>query len=321
MQTLHKKAGFTIVELLIVIVVIAILAAISIVAYNGIQNRARASSASSALNQASKRLAIFAIDNSDSYPSTSEAFFTEIGASSSGVKDDITYQYSVNNSVSPKTYCVTATTGSISYTTTQSSTPSAGGCAGHGQGGQSAITNLLTNPSFESGGLGGWTGINSTIARVSTPWSVDGNSMQITPTAQDSYAHIYLPIEAGKNYTMLGTIRIETPQTGTFTSPSQQRNMFPAFHNASGTYVAASGAATTSPSANANGTYQHRLTITAPATAVQLRLRLYNGATTGGGAVYWDQIMVVEGSYTGAYRDGNSSNWVWNSNSTSTGPQ
>ena len=35
--------GFTIVELLIVIVVTAILATISIVAYNGIQNRAKAS--------------------------------------------------------------------------------------------------------------------------------------------------------------------------------------------------------------------------------------------------------------------------------------
>lgn len=37
---MHKRHGFTIVELLIVIVVIAILAAITVVAYNSIQNRA-----------------------------------------------------------------------------------------------------------------------------------------------------------------------------------------------------------------------------------------------------------------------------------------
>jgi len=38
---MNKRRGFTIVELLIVIVVVAILAAITIVAYNGIQTRAK----------------------------------------------------------------------------------------------------------------------------------------------------------------------------------------------------------------------------------------------------------------------------------------
>ena len=51
-----QKQGFTIVELLIVIVVIAILAAITIVAYNGIQNRAYDSTVQSDLRTSFSKL-------------------------------------------------------------------------------------------------------------------------------------------------------------------------------------------------------------------------------------------------------------------------
>lgn len=64
----HKQLGFTIVELLIVIVVIAILATISIVAYSGIQGRARDSGRMSDMKTIIKALEIYKINNG-TYPS------------------------------------------------------------------------------------------------------------------------------------------------------------------------------------------------------------------------------------------------------------
>lgn len=65
--------GFTIVELLIVVVVIAILAAITIISYNGITSRANASSAASNVETLQKVAEAY---NSDAgkYPATKDQF-------------------------------------------------------------------------------------------------------------------------------------------------------------------------------------------------------------------------------------------------------
>jgi prepilin-type N-terminal cleavage/methylation domain-containing protein len=59
MQWAKKQTGFTIVELLIVIVVIAILAAITIIAYNGIQQRARITQQTAAVAQYAKAYSLY----------------------------------------------------------------------------------------------------------------------------------------------------------------------------------------------------------------------------------------------------------------------
>lgn len=63
------KTGFTIVELLIVIVVIAILAAITIVAFNGVQTRAENTKTTSAVVAWAKALQLYKVDNG-AYPTT-----------------------------------------------------------------------------------------------------------------------------------------------------------------------------------------------------------------------------------------------------------
>lgn len=142
MTSQQKHTGFTIVELLIVIVVIGILAAITIVAYNGIQKKAQGSVASSALSQAAKSLSLYHVDNS-LYPATLSA------AGISGT-DKVSYQYSQTGSGTG--YCVTATSGNVSYKITETTQPTAGACPGDNQDGFVATSCLsILNAGYSTG--------------------------------------------------------------------------------------------------------------------------------------------------------------------------
>lgn len=114
-----RQRGFTIVELLIVIVVIAILAAITIVAFNGIQDRARSTTVLSDLAAATKQLKIDQVDNGG-FPATLAAADGGKGIKTSA---GTSYIYTVDNSANPQTFSLLGSNGTNFAMATESSTP------------------------------------------------------------------------------------------------------------------------------------------------------------------------------------------------------
>lgn len=115
-----RLRGFTIVELLIVIVVIAILAAITLIAYNGIRERAQVSAVQSAVSQGVKKILAYAALNADTYPAD---------AAAAGLSSDSNATYYVSRIGAG--YCITASTQGLAYFQTREiSSPVPGTCEG-----------------------------------------------------------------------------------------------------------------------------------------------------------------------------------------------
>ncbi len=123
-MTKLRQKGFTIVELLMVIVIIGILASITLVSYSGIKNLAIDASLKSDLSNASNLLKIYQANNSNFPMSTDDA------NDGKGIKfsQNATHDYAKDNGTIPQTFCLDAIVGSRSYNVNQDGQITFGPC-------------------------------------------------------------------------------------------------------------------------------------------------------------------------------------------------
>ncbi len=303
-----KRHGFTIVELLIVIVVIAILAAITIVAYNGIQNRAKDTSLQTAAAQAGKKVLAFGPTNSDLFPEeTVFASPTSLAASSLNLPaptDATTYSY--YTTADRKAFCLSVTNTTVSpapsYAFTQNGQTVQGRC----------VKNLMTNPSVE-GSTTSYGG-SCVTPSLSSDWRVSGTTslrqVPISTTTNDCSSPaggdtgaLRLGMQPGRSYRASGTVRIPAVQSVS----SAARSIRVYYRTATVSYVASQSA----QAANQIGAGRVDVLLNLPSDATEAFIRLYNGTMSGGGDTFWDAIMLTEGTDLYAYGDGTSDNWSW----------
>lgn len=330
MKWARKNSGFTIVELLIVVVVIAILAAITIVAYNGITSRARISTTQQAVSQVAKKVMTYAIENGDIFPSS----LTAVGIANS---DTTTYQYRVDNTSVSRTFCVTATTGTVSFYMNNSDAlnPKAGACNGHGAGGVVPITNLAYDPRatlmaipvgsagwknsrwFGSGATGnhvtvtgavdGPVGITSYLRKTWTTASGTTSDLGLEHTVAASAAGTNtgaLAIEGGKTYTLSSYIRSSVAYNGA--------RIQVWWRDVTGNYISSDSGPITVLTAGQWARLS--LTTTAPANAVSVGIvsDLDSQSMPLGATLDGTGLMITEGSTLRSYADGTSTGWAWN---------
>lgn len=323
MQWAQKHKGFTIVELLIVVVVIAILAAITIVAYNGIQNRAKQSAAQATAIQASKKIAAFAVDNSDTYPD-------DLSVSTVNLQTGGDTRYEYWRSVDSRSYCLTATKNNVSYFVSNSNaTPQNGACDGHAANGAETITNLVLNPSLETNlnGVGYMGGANTTSTPSHTyDWASNGSrSLRITKTTTASTpvgVRMALPTALNEGDVVRWAVTVYNSG-----ATSGARSFGAYGERNSPSYVGYNPNMTISVNPGSSGRVTGQMTITAAlasaAGTAGFGVLPYSSFAIGESYLVDGFIITVNQPLPTTYVDGNTAGWAWKGTpnaSASTGP-
>lgn len=196
------QRAFTIVELLIVIVVIAILAAITLVAYNGIRERAEQSAAETTIAQAARKIEAAAAASSDGlYPANLNA---------AGLSD-ADYQYT--RTTDGLSFCVTTVyNGSLPYNVKKGSSPAYGPCDGHSGGLSYCPTDTYVpiNGFYCDGTVGQVASLNTSAVKLAStdslvPAGAPGSYVG-RQTNRDNYLSNQFAVTVGETYCIEGWV-------------------------------------------------------------------------------------------------------------------
>jgi hypothetical protein len=151
---------------------------------------------------------------------------------------------------------------------------------------------------------------NAYSARSATAVSVvpNGTSNDTFVSIEGDTGAFRHGMAANKTYTVKAKIYISSVQTGTLHANARTIRLF--YKASDGQYYAASS----TPAPNTVGEHDLTLSVTIPAGATEAFVRLYNGASFGGGVVSYSKIMVSEtaGDYfDGSMQDTNEFDYSW----------
>lgn len=309
MKWASRNLGFTIVELLIVIVVIAILATITIVAYNGVTQRAQASAAQNALSLANRKVLEYAVDHADQYPLTLEA--------AGVVSDSVEYTYHLDRTSDTFRYCIEASTGNVSYYFDGDDASVAEGMC--------PITNIALNPNADGSSTTYFSSIGNSAAprnrSIASDRSHSGaTSLKLEATGSGQMAAIsYIPtntviVRQGESFAW--SIWVYSTRAG------EMRPYAEGTRVADATYAAIAGSINMTVPAHTwtkiewAGVAQHDMYVN--------RFGGYNLQVQAGDIVWVDEVIgVVGATEVPEYADGGSTGWTWDGQphqSSSTGP-